>query len=130
MSVDRRDRAEALGATRSHSLSYGDEEQQRDSVPEQARHRHLRCVATLGVTIFLSLHSPKENLMQRYEYNDDKSSKFWEVQVDGNDLNVCYGRIGTDGQTKTKTFGDAAAANKERDKLIKEKTGKGYVLKR
>ena len=37
------------------------------------------------------------------------------------------GRVGTDGQSKTKMFKDAAAAKKEYDKLITEKTGKGYT---
>jgi predicted DNA-binding WGR domain protein len=64
--------------------------------------------------------------MQRYELIEGSASKFWEVDVSGVDLTVRFGRIGTAGQSKTKTFADAAAAIKERDKLIKEKTGKGY----
>lgn len=46
--------------------------------------------------------------------------------VIGSDLIVTFGRIGTDGQSKTKSFADAQGAIKERDKLVKEKTGKGY----
>src|SRR5438105_5658412 len=66
--------------------------------------------------------------MQRYELVEGTSSKFWEVEIAGGDLTVRFGRIGTAGQSKTKTFGDASAAAKERDKLVKEKTGKGYAL--
>ena len=66
--------------------------------------------------------------MERYELVEGKSSKFWEVGVDGSTLTVRYGRIGTDGQTKEKEFDSEAAATKERDKLVKEKTGKGYLL--
>jgi predicted DNA-binding WGR domain protein len=66
--------------------------------------------------------------VQRYELVEGGSSKFWEVEVSGADLTVAFGRIGTAGQSKTKNLGDAAAAIKERDKLIKEKTGKGYTL--
>jgi predicted DNA-binding WGR domain protein len=40
---------------------------------------------------------------------------------------VQFGRIGTAGQTQTKTFSSADAAQKAADKLIAEKTGKGYV---
>ena len=65
--------------------------------------------------------------MQRFELIEGKSSKFWEVQTEGESLTVRYGRIGTHGQTQTKTFASADAALKERDKLIKEKTGKGYA---
>jgi predicted DNA-binding WGR domain protein len=38
-----------------------------------------------------------------------------------------WGRIGAAGQSKTKTFADAAAASKQVAKLIAEKTGEGYV---
>lgn len=65
--------------------------------------------------------------MQRYELIEGKSSKFWEVEVSGSDLTVRYGRIGTSGQRKSKTFADATAAKREMDKLVKEKTGKGYL---
>ena len=65
--------------------------------------------------------------MRRFELVDDASSKFWEIQLEGLDVTVCFGRIGTQGQAKTKTFASAAAALKEHDKLVKEKTGKGYA---
>ena len=65
--------------------------------------------------------------MRRFELTEGSSSKFWEVVADGENLTVRFGRIGTSGQTKTKSFASAAAAEKERDKLIKEKTGKGYA---
>jgi predicted DNA-binding WGR domain protein len=65
--------------------------------------------------------------MERYEFKDGSSLKFWEVAVEGDKLTVCFGKIGTSGQTKEKTFADAAAAEKEKTKLVKEKTGKGYV---
>jgi predicted DNA-binding WGR domain protein len=64
--------------------------------------------------------------MRRFELVEGKSSKFWEVQVKGCDVTVRFGRIGANGTTQTKTFGDSAAATKERDKLVKEKTDKGY----
>jgi predicted DNA-binding WGR domain protein len=40
-----------------------------------------------------------------------------------------WGRIGSAGQSKTKTFADAAAAAKQTAKLIAEKTDEGYVEK-
>lgn len=66
--------------------------------------------------------------MTRYELVEGSASKFWEVAVTGDELTVRFGRIGTAGQTKTKTFADAAAAQREHDKLVREKTGKGYGL--
>jgi DNA ligase-1 len=63
---------------------------------------------------------------QRFEFVEGSSSKFWEVLTNGNDLTTRWGKIGTSGQSKTKTFKDAAAAQAEMTKLIAEKTGKGY----
>lgn len=60
-------------------------------------------------------------------YMDAKSSKFWNIEVAGNSYTVTYGRIGTEGQSLSKSFGDDAAALKEAEKLVKEKLGKGYV---
>lgn len=63
------------------------------------------------------------------ELVDDKSSKFWEVTRSGSSLTIRYGKIGTDGRTQEKSFGSDAAATKEADKLVAQKTKKGYVDK-
>jgi predicted DNA-binding WGR domain protein len=65
--------------------------------------------------------------MRRFERVEGKSKKFWEVEVAGSSLTVRFGRIGAKGQTQTKSFAAPAAAEKERDKLVGEKTRKGYV---
>ena len=54
------------------------------------------------------------------------SNKFWTIEVDGAEHTVHFGRIGTDGQTKTKSFATPEKAQAEYEKLIAEKTGKGY----
>jgi len=64
-----------------------------------------------------------------FEFVDGTSNKFWEIWMDGSDVTTQWGKIGTAGQTKTKNFGDEAKAKKEYDKLLAEKTGKGYVEK-
>ena len=63
-----------------------------------------------------------------FEFSDENSSKFWEIAMSGSgsDVAVRYGRIGTNGTIKTKSFADASAAEKYAAKLIEEKTGKGY----
>ena len=66
--------------------------------------------------------------MERYELVEGTSAKFWEAGIVGATLTVRFGRIGTQGQSKDKTFADAAAALKEKDKLVREKTAKGYSL--
>ncbi|WP_337173930.1 DNA ligase [Paludisphaera sp.] len=64
---------------------------------------------------------------RRFELVDGGSAKFWEVARDGCEVVVRYGRIGSTGQAKAKTFADEAAASRHVAGLIEEKTGKGYV---
>jgi uncharacterized protein (TIGR02996 family) len=65
--------------------------------------------------------------MRTFEFKEGKSAKFWNIELKGNAFTVIYGRLGTTGQTQSKTFADAAKAQTAHDKLIAEKTGKGYV---
>ncbi|WP_158222619.1 STM4015 family protein [Rhodopirellula sp. MGV] len=58
---------------------------------------------------------------------DSTSNKFWRIELNGDSHTVTFGRAGTDGQSKTKTFADADAAKKDYDKLISAKLKKGYV---
>lgn len=64
---------------------------------------------------------------RHFEFVEGKSSKFWEVWVEGTSLYTQYGRIGSAGQTTVKSFAAEAEARKAAEKLIAEKTGKGYV---
>ncbi len=64
---------------------------------------------------------------RRFELVDGTSSKFWEVWTEGARLYTQYGKIGARGQTTIKEPGDEAAARSAMEKLIREKTGKGYV---
>ena len=65
--------------------------------------------------------------MRRFEFVDGTSNKFWEVDVKGNTLNVTFGKIGTKGQSKPKDFATPEKAKAEMEKLVKEKTGNGYI---
>lgn len=65
--------------------------------------------------------------MRRFEMNEDGSAKFWEIHVEGSGVTVRFGKIGTSGQAKTNEHATAAAAEAEAAKLIRQKTGKGYV---
>lgn len=61
------------------------------------------------------------------EFSDGSSNKFWKIELDGSSYTVTFGRIGTAGQTQTKEFDGDDAARKAYDKLVAEKTKKGYV---
>lgn len=60
------------------------------------------------------------------EYTDDESAKFWRIEVDENIHIVCFGKIGTNGQTKTKEFATNEDAIKMAERLVKAKQKKGY----
>jgi DNA ligase-1 len=64
---------------------------------------------------------------RRFEFIEGSAAKFWEIAVNDADVTVRFGRIGTNGQTQTKTLPTADKARQHADKLIAEKTGKGYV---
>ncbi|WP_438425678.1 leucine-rich repeat domain-containing protein [Aquimarina macrocephali] len=65
-------------------------------------------------------------MKKQLTYIDDKSSKFWVIEVITNAHTVTFGKIGTSGQSKTKTFTDNAEAIHDAEKLVKAKTKKGY----
>lgn len=61
------------------------------------------------------------------EFIGGNSAKFWETTVKGNCCTVRYGRIGTAGQSQTKTLPNHAAAVSHAEKLVKQKLAKGYA---
>jgi len=64
---------------------------------------------------------------RRFEYIDVKSSKFWEINTSAKKLIICYGKIGADGLKTLKELATPADAKAKAEKLILEKTKKGYV---
>ena len=65
--------------------------------------------------------------MRRFEFVNSISNKFWEVKTEGPKLMVRFGRIGGTWQESDKLLADAEKANAEMEKLIREKTRKGYL---
>lgn len=75
-------------------------------------------------------------MIRRFEFIGEdpqrhtQSEKFWEVTVSGTTVTVHFGKIGAEhGQTSEKEFATAAEAQTHADKLVVEKTKKGYVEK-
>ena len=62
-----------------------------------------------------------------FEFSEGSSNKFWEVWCDGASLYTRYGKIGSTGQLTVKDLASKDAAKQAHDKLVREKTGKGYV---
>jgi predicted DNA-binding WGR domain protein len=65
--------------------------------------------------------------MRRFELSDGTSKKFWEVTRRGSVLVVRFGRLGTKGQERTTACASLDAADAAVQRLVREKTGKGYV---
>jgi predicted DNA-binding WGR domain protein len=68
----------------------------------------------------------KPSLVRHFEFIGGSSRKFWEISFTGNSFTVRFGRIGTAGQSQTKTFADDTKAQREAENLIAEKLKKGY----
>src|SRR5262245_56845824 len=64
---------------------------------------------------------------REFRFIDGSSRKFWAIELDGKAFSVHFGRIGTVGQAKEKTFNSEDLAQREYDKLVSEKTKGGYV---
>ncbi|WP_444995843.1 WGR domain-containing protein [Aliikangiella sp. IMCC44359] len=60
------------------------------------------------------------------EYNDEKSAKFWQIEVKEDFYVITYGKIGTNGSHTTKYFDSNESTEKDAIKLIQSKKKKGY----
>ncbi|MDI1442980.1 DUF4132 domain-containing protein [Polyangium sp. 6x1] len=65
--------------------------------------------------------------MRRFEFIEGSSKKFWQIERDGSQLSIQWGKIGSAGQSQIKDFPTDPKAQAEHDKLVAEKTKKGYV---
>jgi DNA ligase-1 len=63
---------------------------------------------------------------RRFVVEEGGSVKFWEIVVDGAAHTVRFGKVGTEGQERTKTFPSEAAARDDAEKLAQDKLSKGY----
>ncbi len=62
----------------------------------------------------------------RLEFVEGTSSKFWQADVDGTQVRVTFGRIGTAGQVKIHACASETEATTLAQQLIAEKVKKGY----
>ena len=67
-----------------------------------------------------------QTMKHHLEFNDGKSAKFWQVTVDGDTVTTQWGKIGTTGQSKTKSYDSPEAAEKDALKQKNAKLKKGY----
>src|SRR5579884_3778385 len=65
--------------------------------------------------------------MRHFTFAGERSQRFWDIELNGASLTVRYGKAGSKGQGRTKTFADEAKARAEHDRLIRAKLAAGYV---
>lgn len=87
----------------------------------------VNSAANVGAAAAVGLPGFEDIRFERYLFTEAGSNKFWEVGARENKLVVRYGKVGSKGQTLVKTFPDQSRALVEKEKMIREKTAKGYV---
>lgn len=65
-------------------------------------------------------------MTRRFTKSDETSSIFWEITIRGRTVAVRYGRIDTDGQTRTRTHATPAEAKVAAEKQVEKKVRQGY----
>jgi predicted DNA-binding WGR domain protein len=75
------------------------------------------------------IQTASSGTVRHFQFISGASRKFWEISLSGNSFTVRFGRIGTAGQSQTKTFADEAKTKREAEHLIAEKLKKGYTQK-
>lgn len=60
------------------------------------------------------------------KFIDETSDKFWQIEVVGNQFTTTYGKNGTSGVSKCKSFATDEECLKAAEKLLNEKIKKGY----
>ncbi len=69
-------------------------------------------------------------MKQYFEYTDETSNKFWEINLEATQVIISYGRIGVENPHQIiKEFDNEEKARKFAEKKIKEKEKKGYLEK-
>ena len=61
------------------------------------------------------------------EFSQAGTNKFWEATLDGRKFKVHWGKIGTKGQSQTRTFRTEEEALRKFETMARSKVRKGYV---
>jgi predicted DNA-binding WGR domain protein len=69
---------------------------------------------------------PYDHLLFRRFVQPGDAGLFWEAAVDANRLIVRWGKMGSRGQTRLKTFNDEADARLEMERQEREQMEKGF----
>jgi predicted DNA-binding WGR domain protein len=65
-------------------------------------------------------------MKRRFQFTGGSSAKFYEIEQSEKSVTSRYGRLGTSGQTITKSFGSREQAARHAQDLVEQKLRKGY----
>jgi len=94
-------------------------------VPVEAAPSRLEVPEASGAGVLPAASLPGN--MREFRFEQGTSNKFWRIGVEGGDVTVSYGRVGTKGNAVVKSYDTEARARREMAKLIEEKLRKGYL---
>ena len=66
-------------------------------------------------------------MKRSFYYQDDKSNKFWTIELIKEKYYTWNGRVGTNGRETCKQFGSEEEARRTFERQISSKLRKGYV---
>jgi predicted DNA-binding WGR domain protein len=72
-------------------------------------------------------NNPRNNYTRYFRYEDDKSSKFWEITLSSATITTAWGRTGGRAQQRTRSFPRSEDAEAFANRIISEKLEKGYT---
>lgn len=118
---------EGVDVTSGHADDFDeDEEEAWDTLSDAQDVVEIVPEKTLELDIVKEATDNTSSTVRRLEFHSDKSSKFWEIKINGAEHTVRFGRIGSKGQSRTKAFANEDAAKSDCERLIREKHQKGY----
>jgi len=97
--------------------------------PPAAKAPPAKAAPAKAAPVKKEVKTEKAGLFAYLEFEEGKSSKFYEISTDGTTVNSRYGRIGTTGQTTSKSFDTTVKAELFYQKTLSEKLLKGYQQK-
>lgn len=66
-------------------------------------------------------------MKREFYYQDDRSNKFWTIELNNNEFVTAHGRVGATPRETHKQFDSSEAAEQEFEKQIASKLKKGYL---
>jgi predicted DNA-binding WGR domain protein len=121
-------KAAGKGSNKRKNESEEEEEEDKEPEPPKKASKTTKAGPTKSTSAPTKVAKSSESSENKsyLECVEGGSSKFYEITLSGTEVNSRYGKIGTSGQTTSKSFDTVEKAKAFYDKTLKEKSSKGY----